>query len=73
MTDLETLSARIDELEIHLAHQDQAIDDLNKTISAQWREIEDLTRRLGNLGNRLNVVEESAGEPAPAEPPPPHY
>lgn len=73
MTDIKTLSARIDEMEIHLAHQDQTIDDLNKTIAAQWREIEELTRRIGNIGNRLHVVEENSGEPAPVEPPPPHY
>lgn len=73
MTDLQTLSRRIDELEIHLAHQDQVIDDLSKTIAKQWRDIEELTRKLGKVGDRLHVIEESANEPAPAEPPPPHY
>lgn len=73
MTDIEILNARIDELEIHIAHQGQAIEDLNKVTALQWREIEELTRKLGNLGRRLNLVEESAGDPAPVELPPPHY
>lgn len=73
MTDTEILNARIDELEIHLAHQGRTIEDLNKAIALQWREIEDLTRKLGNFGSRLNIVEEGAGDPSPVEPPPPHY
>lgn len=67
------LEARIDELEIHLAHQDQLIEDLSSTISSQWKEIEALSRQLAKLGDRINVVEEHAGEPTPTEPPPPHY
>lgn len=73
MIDIETLSRRLDELEIHLAHQDRVIDDLNHTIERQWREIGELTRKLDSLGNRVHVVEENAGEPASVEPPPPHY
>lgn len=73
MTDIETLSRRIDELEIHLAHQDQTIEDLHKTIAKQWLEIETLARSVGNLGNRVHAVEESVSEPASTEPPPPHY
>ncbi|MGB3810666.1 MAG: SlyX family protein [Parvibaculum sp.] len=73
MTDISALSRRIDELEIQLAHQDQTIEDLNDTIARQWLEIEALARKLDNLGTRVHAVEETSGEPAPVEPPPPHY
>jgi SlyX protein len=73
MSDIPKLTARIDELEIHLAHQDQTIEDLNESLSRQWTEIENLTRQLAKLGDRINIVEEHGGEPMPAEPPPPHY
>jgi SlyX protein len=73
MSDLAKLTARIDELEILLAHQDQIIEDLNAAMTRQWNEIEALSRQLAKLGDRIHVVEENASEPAPAEPPPPHY
>lgn len=73
MSDMQSLSDRIDEMEIHLAHQDQVIDDLNTVIARQWNEIEAMSRRLAKLGDRVHVVEEHGGEPAPVEPPPPHY
>lgn len=73
MANDKTLTDRIDELEIHLAHQDEMIEDLHKVISAQQSEIADLKRRLGALGSRLQAVEESTDTPSPVEPPPPHY
>ena len=73
MTDIATLTARIDELEIHLAHQDQIIDDLNTALARQWTEIEGMSRLLAKLGDRVHLVEEQSGEAAPSEPPPPHY
>ena len=73
MSDVQSLTTRIDELEIRLAHQDQTIEDLSETIARQWKEMEALSRQLAKFGDRLHIVEENAGEPAPTEPPPPHY
>ena len=73
MSDTERLSARIDKLEMHAAHQEQAIEDLQKVVADQWSEIERLTRKLAALGVRLEAVEERTDGPAPVEPPPPHY
>ena len=42
-------TARIDELEIKVAHQEMTIAELNDVISAQWRKIEELERLLKNL------------------------
>ena len=70
MTELESLIARIDALEMRVAHQDGAIEDLNSTITAQWKEIERLNRQIERVGDQ---VQEIAAGPAEPEPPPPHY
>jgi len=71
MSDIQSLSERIDLLETRLAYQDETIETLNKTITAQWQQIDALTRQLAALGERLSEAEASA--PGPANEPPPHY
>jgi SlyX protein len=71
MSDIKTLSERIDVLETRLAFQDETIETLNKTITAQWQQIDALTRQLAALGERLSEAEANA--PGPANEPPPHY
>ena len=73
MTETETLAARIDALEIHIAHQDQTIEDLNASITNQWKQIEDLAYRISRLGEQMREVENSSGVGDGPEPPPPHY
>jgi len=65
------LSARIDALEERLTYQDEAIEQLNATITAQWKQIDALTRQLVALSERLQEAEANA--PAPASERPPHY
>ncbi|MBO1022361.1 SlyX family protein [Methylobacterium sp. SD274] len=72
MTDDDTLSARIDALEMRLTEQDMVIDDLNATITAQWRQIDALTRHLAKLVEQVEEAGARTGTGAP-EPPPPHY
>jgi len=69
--ELEQLGDRIDRLETRIAYQDDTIETLNQTITAQWREIEALTRQVAALSERLKEAEANA--PAPANEPPPHY
>ncbi|MDB5598995.1 MAG: SlyX family protein [Xanthobacteraceae bacterium] len=71
MTDTASLSARIDALEMRAAHQDRVIEDLNQTITAQWQQIDRLTREIVRLSDRVREAEAAA--PSGAEPPPPHY
>jgi len=66
-------TARLDALEIRIAHQDQAIEDLNETITAQWNEIDRLKREIERLGDRVASAEASIGQDAADEPPPPHW
>jgi SlyX protein len=71
MSDIKTLSDRIDTLETRLMFQDEAIETLNKTITEQWLKIDALTRQLVNLNERLQEAETLA--PGAANEPPPHY
>ena len=72
MSDAEALSARIDALEIRIAYQDETIEDLNATVTEQWKQIDALTRRIAALIDRVEAAETRAATGAP-EPPPPHY
>ncbi len=61
---------RLEALETLVAHQERAMAELNDAITAQWRKIDGLERRLAKL------LEEFQNLGAPrdgAEPPPPHY
>jgi SlyX protein len=71
MSDAGDLSERIDALEMRLTYQDVTIETLNQTITAQWVEIDRLTRQVAELKERLREAESSA--PGPANEPPPHY
>jgi SlyX protein len=70
MSDDKTLDDRIDALETRLTFQDETIETLNKTITAQWLKIDALTRQLANLNER--IAEAEAQAPGANEPPP-HY
>jgi SlyX protein len=65
------LSARIDALEERLTYQDETIEQLNRTITAQWKQIDALMRQLAAMNERLQEAE--ANTSAPANERPPHY
>ena len=71
MTDLKGVSKRIDALEMRIAYQDETIETLNQTITAQWTEIDRLTRQLAELKERVREAENNV--PGPANERPPHY
>lgn len=71
MNDARELNERIDVLETRLTFQDETIETLNKTITAQWQQIDALTRQVAALSERLQEAEASA--PGDANEPPPHY
>ena len=71
MSDAE-LAERIVTLEMRLTEQTITLDDLNRTITEQWRLIDRLSRQVAALQERV----EEAGTRSTggtAEPPPPHY
>ena len=71
MSDVDALNERIDALEMRLTYQDVTIETLNQTITAQWIEIDRLTRQVAELKERLQEAESNA--PGPVNEPPPHY
>ena len=71
MTDFSGLSERIDALEMRLSYQDVTIETLNQTITAQWTEIDRLTRQVAELRDRVREAESNV--PGPANERPPHY
>jgi SlyX protein len=71
MSEPKTLGERIDALETRLTFQDETIETLNQTITAQWQQIEGLARQLASLSERLKEAEANA--PGATDEPPPHY
>ena len=65
--------SRIDELEIRISHQERAIEDLNTTITEQWKELDRLRRDVQRLSDRLASAEQAIGPEPGEEPPPPHW
>jgi SlyX protein len=70
MSDVDAVNERIDALEMRLTYQDVTIETLNQTITAQWVEIDRLTRQIAELKERLREAESKA--PGPANERPPH-
>lgn len=73
MTEPTALSTRLDALEIRVAYQDQILEDLNETITSQWKQIDLLTRRLAKLTDEFAEAQAQTDRPPTIEPPPPHY
>ena len=71
VNEIKALTERIDALEMRLAYQDDTIETLNQTITAQWKQIDALMRKVAELGERLQEAETNA--PGPANERPPHY
>jgi SlyX protein len=68
MTDI---AERLEALETRIAFQDQTIEELNATITAQWRQIDVLTRKLETVEEQVRSGVQIA-DPS-TEQPPPHY
>jgi len=71
MNEIKELAERINRLEARLTYQDETIESLNQTITAQWKQIDALTRQIAQLNERLQEAEAAA--PGPANERPPHY
>ena len=67
----EETALRIADLERRIAEQERVIADLNEMVVSQWRKIDSLERRLGELREEFDSA--NLGRPDAPEPPPPHY
>ena len=70
MTD--QLIKRIDALEVRVAYQDETIEALNKTITAQWAQLDGFKREISELRERLADAEHRSAT-GPTSEVPPHY
>lgn len=61
---------RMNELEMRVAHQEKTIAELNDVITAQWKKMETLERKLQRFGEELEALDSAE---APANQKPPHY
>ena len=64
---------RIDQLEAHIAHQDETIQDLSDVAMQQWDAIKELRQEIARLKGEMQRLEDSVNTPPGEEPPPPHY
>jgi SlyX protein len=67
------LEPRLDTLEIRLTEQQMMLDDLNKVVLDQWREITELKLMVERLEAQLADAAMEGGVAPQDEPPPPHY
>lgn len=62
---------RIDALETRIAFQDQTIEELNAALTAQWKTIDLLTKKLALIEEQVRSGSFIA-DPATEKPPPHH-
>jgi SlyX protein len=68
-----TDTSRFETLETRIAHHERMIEELNQTITAQWKDIDRLKREIERLSDRVASAEAAIGPDAGDEPPPPHW
>jgi len=67
------MESRLEELEIRIAHQEAAIEELTRTDLAQQQQIEALHVQIGYLKSLIKELTPSAVASRSEETPPPHY
>jgi SlyX protein len=67
------MESRFEDLEIRIAHQEAAIEELTRTNLAQQQQIEALQVQIGYLKSLIKEFSPSAVAPRSEETPPPHY
>lgn len=74
MADLhDAATARIDNLEMRIAYQDEVIDALNKAVIEQWARLDRALGRIKQLEARIQEEQVSNIRAPGEESPPPHY
>ena len=66
------MEERLIELEIRLALQDQALEELTRTVALQQQQISYLQQELGGLAQHLQSLD-SISKPSLIQEIPPHY
>ena len=66
-------TAKLDDLEAHMAYQDGTVQDLSDVVLRQWDTIKSLGEKLERIETRLRDLENEISVGSPEEKPPPHY
>lgn len=66
-------SARIEDLEVKVAHLEKATQDLSDVLWQQQRQIDQLIEGLGQLVGRVEALVGTLPTDPPADEKPPHY
>ena len=70
---IDELRARIEELEIRLAHQDVAVEELTRQQLEQERLLREQAERMRRLETQLRAAAPGLVADSDEETPPPHY
>lgn len=71
---MQALEARIEVLEMRIAYQDDAIEQLNQTIIAQWAKLDQTRALVERLDSRMREAQDnSGGADTFNNQPPPHW
>ncbi|MGF1737899.1 SlyX family protein [Photobacterium lutimaris] len=73
MKEIEQLQARIDELEMKQAFQEQTIEELNQALTEQQFLIDKMQTQLKFMVGKVKGIEPSNMASESEETPPPHY
>ncbi len=73
MADVPNMEKRLNELEAHVAEQDNVIEELSDVLTKQWAEITDLNAKIEYLKSKTRELEDGIDSDAGGEAPPPHY
>ena len=71
-SELEKLQTRLAELESKFSFQAETIEALSDTVTNQWKEIDKLKRKIGDLDGQVYNLESNADGTSPDQKPP-HY
>ncbi|MBW3097804.1 SlyX family protein [Pseudohoeflea coraliihabitans] len=66
----DTVEARLLALEELAAHQAETIEDLSAQLAQQWRLIERLQQRFGDMADRFEDIEDQTRAAQPTQKPP---
>lgn len=72
MTQNDSTSERLTEMECKFAFQQETIEALNAQVTKQWAVIDQLTKKLDRMTDQVLSIEDNMDD-ARNEPPPPHY
>lgn len=67
------MDARMTELEVKLAFQDDLLEALNQTVAQQQQQMDLLQAQMRQLYQQIKSLQPADPAAAADEPPPPHY